>query len=400
MNDTPASNIWIFLEVLARRRGLIIGLVVASTIAAVIISLFMPKWYAATASLLPPPDDSGSGLAQLAAPTQPISGASRAPGMITQNDVYARILRSRRISDRVIDRFGLKELWGMQTSAAIYKELSSRVNVSVADEGLLEISVEDRDPQKAADLATAYVEELIKLNRELLSASAKEKREFIEDRLEEVTEQLDSSRDVLQKFQLDNRAVNFDQQTRLAIEQASSLKVSQAKLQLDISMAKRELGAENPVLQDKIRRLRFIEQQLNKLEWGGDDSSFFSLPVSAVPSLKGKFELLSTRVRVNESLYRSLLDLLEKARISEKEHAPTISVLDWPTVPELKSRPKRSIIVIGTFVLTLVFAVLLALVLEYLRRMRESQNCDYRRLLLFTHAFLGWLPGVKKPVDR
>ncbi len=398
MTNNSGSNLWLFLEMIARRRGLIFSLVILATAVAVVISLLLPKWYTASALLLPPPDDSvRGGLADLTE-VNLFTGGVRPPGLVTPNDVYARMLNSRRIYDKIIDRFDLRERYGVTGATGVRDALREHVGVRVTDEGLLSIEVEDQDPRMAADLATAFVEELVELNRELLSTSARENREFVEARLDEVRLQLDNARRALEQFQLENRTVNLDEQTRLAINQAVDLKVAQANLEVEINMREQTLGKHHPDLVEKQQRLELVNAQLERLEWGGgDDSSFFSLPLSAVPGLRGQYESLYARVRVNESLYETLLELNEQARIQEQEDSPTIAVLDWPSVPDLRSRPRRSIIVLGTFVFALFFAIVLAGWLEFVRRMKENQEEDYRRLLYFANAFFGWLPGVRRP---
>jgi len=267
----------------------------------------------------------------------------------------------------------------------------------VTDEGLLSLSVEDRDPGTAADIATTYVEELIALNRELLSTSARTKREFIEARLIEVRTQLDSARQELERFQLENRTVNLDEQARLILNQAVDLKVEQARLELDIRMTEQRFGAQHPELAEKQERLGFIGRQLAELEWSGaGDSSFFSVPISAIPGLRGKYESLFARVRVNESIYGTLLELFEQARIQEQEDSPTIAVLDWPRVPDLRTRPQRTVIVLASFICSLILAVFLAAWLEFVGRMRETRPDDYHRLAAFAGAYFAWLPGVRR----
>jgi tyrosine-protein kinase Etk/Wzc len=400
MTDKPANNLWRFLEVLARRRGLIIGLTLLGTATAVVVSLLLPIWFTASALLMPPSDGPRAiGLADLAQ-IDVLTGGTRVPGMITQNDVYARMLGSRRVSDAIIEKYNLRERFGVSTRAALYKTLANRVKVRVTDEGMLNILVEDRDPQVAAAITTSYVEELTRLNRELLSTAAREKREFIEARLGETETKLQQARDDLQRFQLENRAVNFDEQTRLAVDQAVQLKITEAALELEIDMDSRQLGEENPNLLDKRQRLGVIRSQLRQLEWGGPDSSFFSMPVSAVPELRGRYESLLTLVRVSESQFQTLLELLEQARIQEKEEGPTVVVLDWPDVPDLRSRPQRSLIVIGAFACTFIFATVFAMFLEFVRRLKEERSADYDRLVLFANAFFGWLPGVRRKVPQ
>jgi tyrosine-protein kinase Etk/Wzc len=401
MSTESKSNIWIFLELLARRRGLILSLVFVVTLVAAITSFLLPQWYSATALLLPPPNEStGSGLNQLTEIAS-YTGGVRVPGLVTPNDVYARMLRSRRVADKIIQKFNLIERYSASNATAVYLVLSQRTTVGVTDEGLLSLSVEDRDPKTAADMATAYVDELIALNRELLSTTAREKREFIEARLNEIKGQLDSARKGLERFQLEQRSVNLDEQASMALNQAVQLKVEQASLELEISMNRKVLGAQHPTLIEKQERLGLIDEQLAKLEWGGGkDSSFFSVPISAIPELRGQYESLYARVQVNESLYSKLLELYEQARIQEQENSPTIAVLDWPRVPDVRSRPQRTVIVIATFICSLIMAIFLAAWLEFVKRMRETQTRDYERLLTFGQAFFGWLPGMRRASRR
>ncbi len=397
MNGESKTNVWVFLELLARRRGLILSLVLVVTIGAAIISFLLPQWFLATALLLPPPDESTrGGLSQLTE-IATYTGGVRLPGLVTPNDVYARMLRSRRVADKIVEKFNLMERYEAPNATALYLVLGQRTVVGVTEEGLLSISVEDRDPKMAADMVTAYVNELIQLNRELLSSTARQKREFIEARLNEIKGQLDSARKELESFQLENRTVNLDEQASMALNQAVQLKIQQASLELDINMNLKVLGEHHPSLIEKRQRLSLINQQLAKLEWGGGrDSSFFSVPISAIPELRGRYESLFARVQVNESLYSTLLELYEQARIQEQENSPTIAVLDWPRVPDIRYRPQRTVIVLAAFICSLILAVFLAAWLEFVKRMKESQPRDYDRLTIFYRAFFGWLPGVRR----
>lgn len=403
--DTQSNNLWLFLELLARRRGLIFGIVLLAVIAAVVISFILPKWYQAEALLLPPKDVSSTieGLSRLEEVVS-VTGGLNLPVMVTPSDVYARILRSRTIADRVIEQFNLKSRYETTTQFETYLALHSHTNFAVTDEGLLSITVEDKDPQAAADMANAFVDEIGRVNQEIVTARARQNREFIQSRLEQVTIELDSARAALQRFQETYRAVDFDEQTRLAIEQASQLKIDLARVELDMQLAERQLGRNNPELMEKRQRRDIIQEQLNKLEIGGADSSFFSLPVASIPALRGQYEMLYSRVRVSESLFNILLEQLEQAKIQEGQQSPTISVLDRARVPEIKSRPQRALIVGGTFVFAFIFAILLAAILEYLARLRDHRPEDYRRAMFVVNAFFGWIPGVgrrgSKELDR
>ncbi len=397
MTDTRDNNIWLFLELLARRRGMIIGLTLLATIVAAVVSLVLPKWYQSEALLLPPKDVSTTmeSLSRLEEVVS-VTGGLNLPVMVTPSDVYARILRSHTIADRVIEQFDLKQRYQTATRAETYLALMEHANFSVTEEGLLSIAVEDKDPVTAAAMANAFVDEINRVNQEIVTSRARKNREFIEGRLSQVRTELDSARASLELFQRTYRTVDFDEQTRLAIEQASNLKVSLAQVELDLQIAEQSLGKDHPDLIQRRQRRSILRQQLEHLEIGGSDSSYFSLPVASIPALRGKYEMLYSKVRVSETLFTTLLEQLEQAKIQESKESPTISVLDRASVPELRSRPKRTLIVGGTLLLSLLFSVFLAAIFEYLDRLQERRPEDHLRALYVANAFFGWLPGVKR----
>ncbi|MBD3403819.1 hypothetical protein GF420_13070 [candidate division GN15 bacterium] len=401
MTETGSSNLWLFFDMLARRRGLILSIVLIITVAAVVISLLLPAWYSSEVLLLPPKDlgvPVPSGLGQLADIVSITEGLTL-PMMVTPSDLYARILSSRAISDRVIDRFDLAERYETGTRTDTYLALASHTSFAVTDEGLLSIMVEDRDPEMAAAIANAYIEELNRLNANMVVSRARQNRVFISSRLEEVKRELAAARDSLEQFQTTHKAIDFGEQTRLAIEQATQLKVRLAQLDLDIEMGEEYLGADNPELIEKKRRRDIIRQQLHELEEGSQDTSFFSVPVSAIPNLRGQYENLYSKVRVNERLYNILLEQNEQARIAEQEATPNISVLDSARVADIRSRPQRTRIVAGSLAISILLALLLAAVVDYVARLRGSRPEDYERLARFMRAYFGWLPGVGR-VER
>ena len=401
MSESSDNNLWSFLEAVARRRGMIIAIVIAVTILSAVVSLVLPKWYRAEALLLPPKDITVpvGGLSQLAEVVSVVEGLNL-PVMVTASDVYARILRSRTIADSVMIAYELDSRYETTTRLETYLALMSHSRFQVTDEGLLSISIEDKDPQTAADLTNAFVDGLDRLNRRIATQRATQNRSFIEERVRQVEAQLEMARQEFEAFQLESRAVDFDEQTRLAIEQAISLKVMLAQIEIDLRMSEQVMGRDNPELVEKRQRRDIIRQQLQQLETTNQDSSFFSLPLEAVPKLRGRYETLYSRVQVNERLYTILLEQLERAKLQENEELPTISILDSATPPEIRSRPQRTLIVAASFGGSLILAVLLALILDYFDRLRQRRPDDYDRAMYVIRAFFGWLPGMKNVGKR
>jgi uncharacterized protein involved in exopolysaccharide biosynthesis len=109
----------------------------------------------------------------------------------TITERYLSILRSRAVTDAIIDRFDLMKAYGIKKfrrdAAAV---LTRNTHVTLGDGGIIVIVVDDTDPVRSAAIANCYVEQLDKHNKRLSGSQATSKREFIESRLKEVEAKL------------------------------------------------------------------------------------------------------------------------------------------------------------------------------------------------------------------
>ena len=165
---------------------------VLSTLAAFVI----PKRYESTTQLMPPDTQSSSGMAMMAAlggkgGTGLSSLADGLLGMKSTGDLFISILHSRTVEDRLVERFDLRRaIWDRYRQNA-RKDLAKNTGISEGRKsGVTAITVTDRDPQRAAQMARAYVEELDRLVAQVSTSSARRERIFIEQRLAAVKQDL------------------------------------------------------------------------------------------------------------------------------------------------------------------------------------------------------------------
>ena len=396
MNQS-GSNFWLLMAALARRKGFIIAFVAIATVISIVVSLLLPKWYRATAMVLPGEGDQVT-LSRYALPgeTPPIAGLVALPNIVTPADVYARILRSRAVTKPIIERFELSSRYKTESLTDTYLALMSHADFRVTEEGLLTVSVEDRQPDTAAAIANAFVDELNRIIGDLVTGRARLRRQFLQERVVQVKAALDSARSALAAFQRKNKTIDFTQQTRLAIEQAILLKTRMDSLDVELELNRRLLGEDHPFLAEIERQRRALADQLQRLETGDRDTSYFSVPLAAMPRLQGEYENLYSRVKATESLYQLLLEQLEQAKVQESAQTPAISVLDRAVPPEIRSRPQRTLIVGVTFILSLMVSVLLALLFDYVERLSVRSDEETQQALFVIESFLGWLPGIRR----
>jgi tyrosine-protein kinase Etk/Wzc len=389
-------NLWRLLEIIALRIKFIILFVFFVTLISIVISLFLPRWYQATALLLPPresgfnPGWSGND------DSYSVTSGLRLPIMATPSDIYARILESRQLAERVIAVNDLHKYYGIDSIGEAVKIAARRSSFNVTPEGLLEISYIDKDAAMASKIANAYADELAKMTRELSSSRARVTREFIAGRLVAVAHDLDSARNAMREFQDQYKAIDLDKQTELAIESAVGLKVNLANSEIELNVKEQTLSDTHPDVIGLRRRINEIKKQIRALEFGGSDSTYLNLPISEIPALKVRYAEIIGRLKVSETLYKILSEQYEQAKIAEKAVTPTVSILDRAYPPDLAIKPQKRKIVIFTFVISLIFALFLILILNYLKNLKNNSPEDYARFRLFYKALFGWLPGVKR----
>jgi uncharacterized protein involved in exopolysaccharide biosynthesis len=182
-------NLFDHLRVLFKYRRMICLVCTFAALAVGLISFMLPPMYVATASIVPPSEtmagDAGLGVGLLGG-----SGASllrKVMDVSSVVDMYVGILQSRVATDAIIDRFDLMRAYEVGSSrhrARARLQRSTRLNVS--DDSILYIAVEDRDRERAAAMANAYVEELDRLNKKLSAGQSTSKRIFLETRLQDM----------------------------------------------------------------------------------------------------------------------------------------------------------------------------------------------------------------------
>jgi uncharacterized protein involved in exopolysaccharide biosynthesis len=157
-------------------------------------SLVMTKTYRATASIVPPINSMQGGDLGLAGSF--LSGGEgaflrKAMNVGSVADIYVGILGSRAVLDRIVSRLNLLEVYGCRECRWVaVSKLRANTEIKVGEEGIVEISVVDTDPVRAAAMANAYVEELDSQNKRLSTGQATSKRLFLETRLKEVEAKL------------------------------------------------------------------------------------------------------------------------------------------------------------------------------------------------------------------
>jgi uncharacterized protein involved in exopolysaccharide biosynthesis len=379
------GHLFDYLYLLVKRRKFIITTVLAVGILTAAITLLMPNWYKATASVLPPKRPGGllsllegSGFSSV---LKNLPGLGVRIGGSQEAYSYMAILQSRTAMERVVEKFNLMAVYEITKPSMekAVKALRQNTEFDFATEGNITVTVYDKDPRRAAAMANHFVELLNELSLQLGTQEARNNREFVERRYFKNLQDLKNAEDSLRVFQQKYGIYALPEQTASAIKAATELKSEAMAKEVELGIARQSLGAENSrtkALQMQLGELnkKLLEMKFGTADWYNDKSLSLFVPFKDVPELGTEYIRLFRDFEIQNKLMSFLLPLYEQAKIDEQKDTPVVLVLDEAIPPERKTRPKRSLIVLIFMSLAFMFSTTWVLVREIYDREREKNS--------------------------
>ena len=378
------------LLVLAQHKKRILQITIAAALLAIIVSLLMPKMYTATATILPPEQKQSS--MNLMGQIGAIAGLGAGDlGLKNPADIFVAMLTSRTIEDNLINRFDLRKLYWVKRYQDARKRLEKRSEIIATKEGLISISVTDRDPMRAAEIANAYVDELHDLNKNLAITEAGQRRLFYEQQLKAERNELSVAELAMKQVQEKSGLLQPDAQGRTMIASIADLRAQVASHEVQLQTMRSYATANNPDLKRAETELAGLRGELAKLEHANTvaGNGNIEIPAHQMPEAELEYLRRARELKYHEALYEFLGKQLEAARIDEANDALLIQVVDKAIPPEKKSSPHRMLIVLVATVLVFLLACMGVLVMEVLRRKQQDPS-EGPRLALLWHSLKFW----------
>lgn len=386
--DTASEDIgfWDVLLVLARRKRMILRVTGGATLLAIIISLILPKTYTATTVLIPPQQAQSSAAAMLAQLNPLVAGLTNDLRLKNPADLYVALLKSRVVADDLIAQFNLKEIYGSKTNLDARKALEGNTHLGVTKEGLVDISVDDREPKRAAAMANAYVGALQKLTESLAVTEASQRRLFYERQLVTAKENLSDAEVALKETQEKTGLIQLDEQAKQLIQSSGTLRAQIAAKEIQLERMKLFATDQNPDLQGTEQELRALRGQLAIVERkavGGNGD--MQVATAKVPAAGLEYIRRLRDVKYAETIFELLAKQYEAAKLDEANNSSMVQIVEKAIEPERKSGPKRTLIVLSTAFYSFFFAGCWALLEEYYDRLRRDPKSAARLDLIRTY---------------
>lgn len=332
----------------------------------VLIAFMIPSRFTSVARLMPPDQDNSNGGAAMLAAIAGKAGSTLGTlgaqllGLKTTGDLFIGILQSRTVENDLVAKFDLRRVYGDRRWQDARKDLAKRTGILQDRKSeIITISVTDRDAQRAQQMAEAYIAELNSVVTNLNTSSAHRERVFLEGRLSQVQQDLESAEKQFSQFASKNTALDIQEQGKAMIEAGATLEGQLIAAQTELEGLKQIYADSNIRVRETQARIDELRRQLQKLSGQSASApSASAMPsdtpyptIRQLPLLGVDYADLYRRMKVEETVFETLTQEFELAKVEEAKETPSVKVLDAPDIPERKSFPPRSIITIfGTLV--------------------------------------------------
>ena len=362
-----------YLGIILRYKWLVLGITAAAAIGSVVYALIslalppeqspLPNYYEANAVLLQ----------QRAGTTDSVSatimsslGVEPTRAGIDYGQIALAVLNSRDFIDRIVDqnriveRYDIRDMLRTQSRRIVLG--GSRFSYN-ARTGMLEIAYQSIDPEFAAQMVDSFVNELIRWFATRVGTDRLLAVQTMEEKMREVEERIHDIESEIEEFQLRYGVLRVEEIAQTQTELISGLQSQLLSLDLQISNRQEVSRIEgDPQLLTLRSQRQNILNLMARIRSGYTGGSELLPPREQLPALAAEYARLQMDRDIQARIYQALTERYEVARLTA-DTDPAFTVLVPVEVPEEKSGPRRSELVMtatgGGFLGSIVLALLI-----------------------------------------
>lgn len=351
------DNLLSVIETLFKWKKPILIVAFIATVGTVVFSLFMDNYYESTTLFIPASPDQAK---------PPVVGASIKEryyyGQPEDIDRMLSIANSEEVASHLIEKFDLYEHYDIDTTHEkagffVQKELGGLFEVTKTKLDAIEISIEDTEPEMAVNMVNAARDKIEEIARGLIKSTQGTQVQEYENRIaskrSELNEMGDSLQNLRQRYNIYNSYSQSVVLSEMYLTVESQLAGTEAKLEF--------LKATKGARRDSIIKVESMLKGLERKE-------------SSLAERLENFNQGMSKVRLFEELHENASDQLgldlenyKQIKATYNSEFPVLYIIEKGSKPIVKSRPKRTILVIGAGFIAFLLACVGALLFDAYR---------------------------------
>jgi len=363
-------------RLLFRHRLFITIMLALSAAVSVTIALLMPNWYSATVNAVPPQSSTSgleSAMGNISSALRDI-GISKLGGGGSDSYTLRVILESRSVKDSIITKYELRKAYKLEDEyyEVVLKEFERNLGISYEKDGNYFVTITDKDPKKAADMANEYLRIANHFASELNKKEQTFNRTYMEYRIASVDSMIQYNSEQLAQLTESSLMFSPEEQARAVSSALIDLKAQVYQGEIEYDLLKTVYGAEDAMT---MMKKNILDNTRKKLDEAMKKPGFAgNFPLKESGKIGIEYVKLFTELEALAKAKSFLLPMYEKMKLDERKNLLTLIVLDEAVPPTKKSKPKRSFIVLGSVFGTFVLTVLSIIVIYSYRDFRKKYD--------------------------
>jgi capsule polysaccharide export protein KpsE/RkpR len=240
--------------------------------------------------------------------------------------------------------------------------------------GVIKISIETKDKYLSTDIANYYWQKLEKYNLETRMSKGRQKRVFLEARVNRVQAVIDSLSQNFLSFQKENNVILLDEQTKVIVKQYSELITEKYRKDLELELARSFSDSNNPGIKKLILENQVITKKIFELENIDTENFKYVLSLESIPDKAYEYANLKMNLELQEKIFSFIYPQYEQAKIEEIKDLPTIEIIDKAVPAGLRSKPKRARFCIVAFFMAIILSSILVYIYNHFYNLFKTKS--------------------------
>ncbi|MCL1826709.1 MAG: Wzz/FepE/Etk N-terminal domain-containing protein [Candidatus Cloacimonetes bacterium] len=365
-------NVLDVIIILLKRKTFIMVFTLIFSLIAVCYSLLATEYWTSKFLVLPLASQGLGSIGSLAESIGLAAGATTTPKQLGIK--YSALLKSKTITHITIDKFDLINYYKVKIKdgdkdkalETVYKVFHNDMfDIKLSDETyFMSVAVTTKNKQFSKEIAEYYLETLLDYVKNNKNNTGRQKRELFETRVDQVMSEIEGLVAIIGEYQKENNIIDIENQAKAAIEGYYKVLVDLVELDVELIYTEKFLQNSPKHISLKEKKDSFLEA-LQKLEKESGETPYL-LPLNNITDSYLTIQDIKMRIEVLEKVLMTIYPQLELARIEEIDNMDQIEIIDYPNIPGKRSHPKRALICVLTFFVSLLFASGSVLVYDHL----------------------------------
>ncbi len=274
------------------------------------------------------------------------------------------VLDSQSVADEVIERFKLKDRYGV-THIEDAREALGKHCKSTLDKksGIVGLTCEDTEAATAQAITAYFGEVGRRVYGRVSSSTAQDEAQFLAAQVEAARKDVTDSSRALRDFQEQHKVVDLPEQAKAIISAMASMKGQLISKQLELSYLRGFAGRDESNVVQLQQQIAVLEAKLEQItaadlepapgaahQGSAAGDEFFPNAMN-LPGLRFELEYRMRDQKIKETVYLFLIQRYELAKVDSARSLGNFQILDRPTLPTLRARPvRRKVALLGGLV--------------------------------------------------